>query len=160
MLRPFSQCNLDAYLAPHQTFMLERFCRNSQQLKAGNYFRKKAPSKMFDGKHFTIDVWRALKCLCKLHHFSTSQENISWANFSLTWVLPETSIKITVQCKFWLPFDWKSFSSINSKPLIMSPSFFKVLLRFVFSFCSVLYIINWMKFYLLWFFVILKHTVT
>ena len=46
----FYQSNtLKTYLRHCQIFMMELFRENSQQLKAVNYFRKKAPSLILDG---------------------------------------------------------------------------------------------------------------
>ena len=38
----------ETYLEPTRTFPMEFFCENSKRLKTVNYFRKKAPSQMFD----------------------------------------------------------------------------------------------------------------
>ena len=37
----------EAILQPSRTFMADHSCRNSQRLKAVNYFRRKAPPQMF-----------------------------------------------------------------------------------------------------------------
>lgn len=38
----------EAYLEPSRTSSMEMLCKNSEQLKTVDYFRKKAPSQMLD----------------------------------------------------------------------------------------------------------------
>ena len=40
--------NAEAYLKPSRTSAMQLFCKNSQQLEAINFFRKKPPSEIFD----------------------------------------------------------------------------------------------------------------
>ena len=38
----------EAYLEPIRTYMMKRFCENSERILAVNYFRKNTPSQMFN----------------------------------------------------------------------------------------------------------------
>ena len=50
-----------AYLKPSQIYTFEPFFKNSQRLLTVNYFRKKAPSQMFDLVENTLQAYEILE---------------------------------------------------------------------------------------------------